>query len=104
MIIPVYLSLVVKGINNIVVKDGKIDFNYTLKIKIAKKGLDEKAVKTIGSGMNLRINNILVPIIPGGGAVAFNNYKDSHFLKYTVRNQMTVSFKVNLLETPFDYF
>ena len=104
MIIPVYLSLVVKGINNIVVKDGKIDFNYTLKLRIAKKGLDEKAVKTISSGLNLRINNILVPITPGGGAVAFQNYPDSPFLRYTIRNQLTVSFKVNLLETPFDYF
>jgi hypothetical protein len=77
MIIPVYLSLVVKGINNINVRDGKIDFNYTLKLRIPKKGLDEKAVKSISSGMNLRINNILVPISPGGGAVALENYPDS---------------------------
>ena len=74
MIIPVYLSLVVQGINNINVRDGKIDFNYTLKMRIPKKGLDDKAVKTITSGMNLRINNILVSIAPSFGAVTFENY------------------------------
>lgn len=70
MIIPVYLSLVVKDITNIVLSTGKIDFNYTLKLRIAKTGLDEKAISTISKGLNLRINNILVPIKPGRGTVA----------------------------------
>ena len=70
MIIPVYLSLVVKDITNIVLSEGKINFNYTLKVRIAKSGLDEKAIKTISKGLNLRINNILVPIKPARGLVA----------------------------------
>ena len=70
MIIPVYLSLVVKDITNIVLSEGKINFNYTLKVRIAKTGLDEKAIKTISKGINLRINNILVPIKPARGLVA----------------------------------
>jgi hypothetical protein len=70
MIIPVYLSLVVKDITNIVLSEGKINLNYTLKVRIAKTGLDEKAIKTISKGINLRINNILVPIKPARGLVA----------------------------------
>ena len=70
MIRPVYLSLVVKDITNIVLSTGKIYFNYTLKVRIAKTGLDENAIKTISKGLNLRINNILVPIKPARGLVA----------------------------------
>jgi hypothetical protein len=96
MIIPVYLSLVVKDITNIVLSAGKIDFNYTLKVRIAKTGLDEKAIQTISKGLNIRINNILVPLKPGNGAVVLLNYPDSTFIKYTVRKLMSASYRVDL--------
>ena len=75
---------------------GKIDFNYTLKVRIAKTGLDEKAIKTISKGLNLRINNILVPLKPGNGAVTCLNYPESSFIKYTVRKIMSVWYRVDL--------
>lgn len=73
MIIPTYIGLVVKGINNIIVQEGKVDFNYTLVIRFAKEGLDEKALSVISTGFNIRINDILVPIAndPSSGIVAF---------------------------------
>ena len=96
MIIPVYLSLVVKDISNIDLNAGKIVFNYTLKVKIAKTGLDDKAIKTICKALNIRINNILVPLKPGNGAVTCMNFPESSFIKYTVRKLMTVSYRVDL--------
>ena len=104
MIIPVYLSLVVQDITNIALSAGKVDFNYTLKVRIAKTGLDDLAIKVISKGINIRINNILVPLKPGHGAVVFQNHLDSTFIKYTVRKKMSVSYKVDLIQTPFDYF
>jgi hypothetical protein len=96
MIIPAYLSLVVKDITNIALSAGKIDFNYTLKVRIAKTGLDEKAIQMISKGLNIRINNVLVPLKPGQGSVVLLNYPDSPFIKYTVRKIMSASYKVDL--------
>ena len=70
MIIPVYLKFVINDLTNIDLSTGKVDFNYKLKVKIAKTGLDEMAIKTICKGLNIRINKILVPIKPAHGVVA----------------------------------
>ena len=47
LIIPVYIGVVIKGISNIVIQEGKIDYNYTLVLRIPKRGLKENEIRRI---------------------------------------------------------
>ncbi len=60
MIIPVYIGIVIKGVSNIIVHAGKIDYNYTLVIRIPKSRMEKLALDTICSGIKLRVNDILI--------------------------------------------
>jgi hypothetical protein len=62
IIVPTYMTIVIKGLDNIAVQDGKVDINYTLVIRFAKEGLDEKAISSLSTGFNIRINNNLVTV------------------------------------------
>ncbi len=50
-IVPVYIGIVIKGVSNIIIHDGKIDYNYTLVVRISKCGLNDLANKRICKGL-----------------------------------------------------